>query len=169
MLAYYYGDLTGGTASGVVGLLPKPYYWWESGAMWGALINYWHYTGDTTYNNITTIGLQSQIGQYDDYEPAAEEAELGNDDQGFWGMAVMAAAEYGFPNPPEDEPQWLALAQAVFNRQAGRWDSATCGGGLRWQIFAFNAGYDYKNSIANGILFNLAARLGKNESFAASE
>lgn len=73
----------------------------------------------------------------------------------------MTAAEYKFPNPPSDQPQWLALAQAVFNEYTLRWDTASCGGGLKWQIFTFNAGYDYKNSIANGCLFNIAARLAR--------
>ena len=83
----------------------------------------------------------------------------GNDDQAFWGMAAMSAAEQNFPNPPKGQPQWLALAQAVFNGQAMRWDNSTCGGGLRWQIFTFNTGYNYKNAISNGCFFNLAARL----------
>lgn len=82
----------------------------------------------------------------------------GNDDQGFWGLAVMSAAEYNFPEPEPDEPQWLALAQAVFNTQAARWDDH-CGGGLRWQIFQWNNGYTYKNSISQACFFALGARL----------
>lgn len=74
-------------------------------------------------------------------------------------MAVLSAAEYNFPNPPADQPQWLALAQAVFNTQAARWDTADCGGGLRWQIFQWNNGFDYKNSISQACFFNIAARL----------
>ena len=70
-----------------------------------------------------------------------------------------------FPDPPnttsKHPPSWLALAQAVFNEQAGRWDSKNCGGGLRWQIFQFNKGFDYKNSISNGGFFQLAARLAR--------
>ena len=58
-------------------------------------------------------------------------------------MAAIAAAETRFPNPPAESPQWLALAQGVFNSQANRWDDTTCRGGLRWQIFPFNNGYDY--------------------------
>lgn len=42
-----------------------------------------------------------------------------------------------------------------------KWDDSTCGGGLRWQIFTFNAGYTYKNSIANGCFFNIASRLAR--------
>lgn len=73
----------------------------------------------------------------------------------------MSAAELKFENPPSGSPSWLSLAQAVFNEQASRWDNGTCGGGLRWQIFTFNTGYDYKNTISNGGFFQLAARLGR--------
>src|SRR5437773_12544718 len=74
----------------------------------------------------------------------------GNDDQAFWAFAVMSAAENKYPDPPAGGPQWLALAQAVFNLQVSRWDVTNCNGGLRWQIFPFNNGYNYKNSISNG-------------------
>lgn len=36
-----------------------------------------------------------------------------------------------------------------------------CGGGLRWQIYSFNAGYNYKNTISTGGLFQLAGRLAR--------
>ena len=58
-------------------------------------------------------------------------------------------------------PTWLELAEAVFNAQAPRWDTKTCGGGLRWQIFPFNAGYNYKNAASTGFFFQLAARLAR--------
>ena len=76
-------------------------------------------------------------------------------------MAAMTAAEEKFENPPSGTPGWVAMAQAVFNLMAGRWDTSTCGGGLRWQIYTFNAGYTYKNSVANGCLFNIASRLAR--------
>ncbi|KAI0012083.1 glycosyl hydrolase family 76-domain-containing protein [Xylariaceae sp. FL0662B] len=155
LVSFYNGDKPGQ----IPGLLPEPYYWWEGGAFMGALIDYWYYTGDTTYNNITTQGLLHQVGPDKDYMPPNQTLTEGNDDQGFWGMAVMSAAEYKFPDPPADQPQWLALAQAVFNTQAVRWDEANCAGGLRWQIFQWNNGYDYKNSISQACFFNLAARL----------
>jgi len=81
----------------------------------------------------------------------------------------MTAAEFKFPDPPKDQPQWLALAQAVFHTQIPRWDMTSCGGGLKWQIFPFNNGYDYKNTISNGCFFNLGARLARytnNETYA---
>ena len=127
--------------------------------MFGALIDYWYYTGDTSYNEITSQGLLFQVSPTDDYMPSNQTSDLGNDDQIFWGFAAMTAAEYNFPNPPADQPQWLALAQGVFNSQAARWSNATCNGGLHWQIYSFNNGYDYKNSPSNAGFLNLAARL----------
>ncbi|KKA29390.1 hypothetical protein TD95_003847 [Thielaviopsis punctulata] len=162
-MAYYKGNLSGN----VPGVLPGPppagdYYWWEGGALWGAMIDYWHYTGDTSYNDVVKQAMLFQVGEGDDYMPKNYTSSLGNDDQGFWGMSAMLAAETGFENPDSAQPQWLALAQAVFNTQAAsdRHDS-TCGGGLRWQIPSTNNGYDYKNSIANGVFFNLGARLAR--------
>lgn len=160
---------TGNRTGDVPGNLPAPYFWWECGAMFGTMIDYWYYTGDETYNDETTQAMLHQVGPLDNYMPPNQSSTMGNDDQGFWGMTAMMAAEYNFPNPPSDQPQWLALAQAVFNSQVPRWDTATCGGGLRWQVFPFNKGFDYKNSISNGANFNLASRLARftnNQSYA---
>jgi hypothetical protein len=156
MMTSYVGNLSGQ----VPGLLPPPYYWWEAGAMFGSLLDYWYYTGDSTYNDETEQALLFQVGPDNNYEPTNRTSDLGNDDQAFWAMAAMSAAELKFQNPSPDKPQWLALAQAVFNRQAARWDDKDCGGGLRWQIFSFNNGYNYKNSISNGCFINIGARLG---------
>ncbi|KAI1750455.1 glycosyl hydrolase family 76-domain-containing protein [Xylaria castorea] len=155
LMSMYNGNQPGQTP----GLLPQPYYWWEAGALMGALVDYWYYTGDTTYNDITLQGMMHQTGPYNDYMPRNQTLTEGNDDQGFWGMAAMSAAEYNFQNPEHGQPQWLALAQAVFNTQAARWETESCNGGLRWQIFTWNNGYDYKNSISQACFFNLAARL----------
>ena len=165
MMTFYTGNHTGD----VPGNLPNPYYWWEAGAMMGALIDYYYYTNDSTYNDVVTQAMLWQVGPDDDYMTPNQTKTTGNDDQAFWGFSAMSAAEQNFPNPPADKPQWLALAQAVFNTQALRWDDQTCGGGLRWQVFTFNNGYDYKNSISNGCFFNLAARLAvytKNDTYA---
>lgn len=65
MLTYYTGNQPGQTA----GLLPGPYYWWEAGAMFGQLINYWQLTGDTQYNEIITQAMLHQIGDKKNYMP----------------------------------------------------------------------------------------------------
>lgn len=93
----------------------------------------------------------------------------GNDDQCFWALSAMIAAERNFPAPPAETPGWLAMVQAVFNEQAHRWDTSACGGGLRWQIYTWNSGYLYRNSIANGCFFDISSRLARytgNETYA---
>ncbi|PGG95328.1 hypothetical protein AJ79_08543 [Helicocarpus griseus UAMH5409] len=155
-LTSYY---TGWRPGDVPGNLPAPYYWWEAGAMFAALMDYWYYTGDDQYNDITMQAMMHQVGTDHDYQPANQSRTSGNDDQAFWGMAAMTAAEVKFPNPKPDQPQWLALAQAVFNTQMTRWHNQTCGGGLKWSINHWGNGWIYKNTISNGCFFNIAARL----------
>ncbi|KAL5614547.1 hypothetical protein BROUX41_004650 [Berkeleyomyces rouxiae] len=157
LLKFYTGNNTGD----VDGNLPSPYYWWEAGAMFGTLIDYWWLTNDTSNNDAVLRAMNHQVGADANYMPENQTRSLGNDDQGFWALAAMTAAEAGFEDPAADKPQWLALAQAVFNDYASRWDEASCSGGLRWQIYTFNAGYNYKNTISNGCFFNIAARLAR--------
>lgn len=146
------------------GLFSDGYYWWEAGLAWDALINYWAKTGDDTYNDIVNQALSWQVGPNYDYMPVNQTKSLGNDDQSIWALAAMTAAEQGFPAPAgsalkSNNLTWIQLAKNVFETQAARWDQNTCDGGLRWQIFTFNAGYDYKNALANGNFYQLASRL----------
>jgi mannan endo-1,6-alpha-mannosidase len=157
LMDYYNGNQTGQTP----GMFSNPYYWWEAGAAWNSMLDYWYYTGDDTYNDLLKSSLLFQVGDNWNYMPSNQTTTEGNDDQAFWGITVMAAAEKNFSNPLPHEPQWLYLAQAVFNTMAARWDNEHCEGGLRWQIFKWNNGYNYKNTISNGCLFMLGARLAR--------
>ncbi|OBA20789.1 defective cell wall [Metschnikowia bicuspidata var. bicuspidata NRRL YB-4993] len=157
LLDYYEGTTYGGT----VGMFTSPYYWWEAGGAWGSLIDYTYYMENDTYVDLIKTALTYQVGDDYNYIPLNQSTTEGNDDQAFWGIAVMAAAEKNFSNPDDPELAWLALAQAVFNTMSARWDYDDCAGGLRWQIFQWNSGYDYKNSVLNGALFHLAARLAR--------
>ncbi|KAK0635985.1 mannan endo-1,6-alpha-mannosidase DCW1-like protein [Bombardia bombarda] len=178
-LAYDLIKFYNGNESGEIpGLLPGPpteengdYYWWEGGVYWATYIDYFRLTGDTTYNDLVTQGMLHQTGPNNDFMPPNATVSMGNDDQCFWAIAAMSAAENEFPNPPSGSPQWLDLAKAVFFTQAdpSRNDD-TCGGGLRWQILPFNVGYNFKNSASNACFFNLAARLARftgNDTYAA--
>lgn len=77
MMSFYKGDEPGQ----IPGTLLKPYYWWQAGAMWGELIEYWAMTGDTQYNNVTSRSLLFQVGEDRNYMPANASKEEGNDDQ----------------------------------------------------------------------------------------
>ncbi|CAG8941719.1 unnamed protein product [Penicillium salamii] len=165
LVTFYTGNNTGDTP----GNLPDPYYWWEAGAFFGALVNYWSYTGDSVYNDITKQAMIHQAGKKGDFMPENQTYTEGNDDQCFWALSAMIAAERNFPAPSSPTPGWLAMVQAVFNEQAHRWDTSACGGGLRWQIYTWNSGYLYRNSIANGCFFDIASRLARytgNETYA---
>lgn len=157
MMDYYEGIRYGGT----VGMFQSPYYWWEAGEAFGGMIDTWAWCKNDTYETIIYDALMAQRGSQKNYIPANQSTTEGNDDQAFWGLAVLEAAEKNFTNPPSDQPGWLALSQAVYNTMRSRWDSANCGGGLRWQIFQWNSGYDYKNTISNSALFVIAARLAR--------
>jgi len=147
VIQYYKGNQTGE----IPGILPGPppagdYYWYQGSIMWASLIDYWHATGDTAYNKLIVDGMLWQQGELSNFMPMNWTAQMGNDDQGFWALASMLAAERGLPNPVSGEAQWLNLSRNVFDNLVDRYDDKTCGGGLRWQVVSFNNGYNYKNS-----------------------
>jgi hypothetical protein len=88
MMSYYKGNESGQIPGQLPGPPPSPsylnagYFWWEAGAMWGSLIAYWNYTGDTTYNKLIMDGVLFQVGANKDFQPQNQTRGLGNDDQG---------------------------------------------------------------------------------------
>jgi 3-methylcrotonyl-CoA carboxylase beta subunit len=158
---------------GYPGILYPPYYWWQAGAMFGTLLDYWHYTGDDQYNEVVREGLIHQFGEHFDLMPSNQSKNEGNDDQVFWAFSMIAAAEYKLPDPPADQPGWLGMTQSVFNQFVTRYNKevadGNCGGGMRWQIYPWLNGWKYKNTASNGGLFHLGARLAmytKNDTYA---
>lgn len=63
MMTYYKGNETGH----IPGAFASK--WWEGAALFLALLQYWHFTGDTTYNDELRIGLEWQAGD-GDYMPS---------------------------------------------------------------------------------------------------
>jgi mannan endo-1,6-alpha-mannosidase len=142
--------------------LPKPHYWWQAGALMGSMLDYSHYTGDRSYDKLISRALLAQVGPEFDYMLPTHYGQEGNDDQAFWGFAVMSAAERNFPHPDESVPSWLQLGSNLWNSLASRWNTTACAGGLLWQIFESNPnGLDYKNTVSNGGLFQISARLAR--------
>ena len=122
-------------------------------------MQYRHFANDTQYDSIIMNGLTAQLGPAYDFNVPAEAFDEGNDDQAFWVMAGLTAFEYGFPDPPSPAPGWLQVAINAFNDYVSRWNTASCNGGLKWQFYQSNAGYDYKSSVANACFFQISARL----------
>ncbi|QFZ25251.1 putative 6-D-mannanase [Clavispora lusitaniae] len=154
-LNYYEGTKYGGT----VGMFSPPYYWWNAGEVFGGWVDYWAFCAqdNDTFTELLSNAMYHQAGDDFNYMPSNQSMTEGNDDQGVWAMAIIQAVERNFTNTGDHT--WLYMTQAIFNTMKNRWDTTTCGGGLRWQIFTWNSGYNYKNSISNGCLFHLAARL----------
>ncbi|KAI0132285.1 glycoside hydrolase family 76 protein [Xylariales sp. AK1849] len=159
-MSLYTGNIT--DTEETLAIFPSPVYWWEAGAAWGAMLDYYHYTGDSTYNDVVTQALLSQVGPNFDFMVPRHEGDEGNDDQAFWSFSILEAAERNFPQPDDSIPPWLDIASNIWNSMAARWNTTHCGGGLTWQIFASNAnGMDYKNSVSNGGFFQMSARLAR--------
>ncbi|KAI1333070.1 glycoside hydrolase family 76 protein [Xylariaceae sp. FL0255] len=158
--SYYTGNVT--DTPETIAIFPAPVYWWEAGAAWAAMLDYSHFTGDTSYDNVTLQALMSQVGPTFNFMDPLYYGSEGNDDQAFWAFTVLDAAERNFPQPNNTIPPWLTVAENIWNSMVARWDNTSCGGGLRWQIFADNVnGLDYKNSVSNGGFFQMSARLAR--------
>ena len=71
-MTYYTGNQTGKEP----GLLSPPYYWWEAGAMWGGMAEYWHYTGDTSYNDVVAQAILAQASPTNDFMMPEEAGQL---------------------------------------------------------------------------------------------
>ena len=66
MLTYYHGADPGDIPC-LFGSSFYSYFWGEAGAVWGSLIDYWNYTGDTQYVSLVQQALLWQVGPDKDY------------------------------------------------------------------------------------------------------
>lgn len=126
------------------------------------MIEYSQFSGDDSHVKTLQQALTSNYGDNHDFIMSYRDGQTGNDDQAFWALAVMSALETQFPDIETAPASYLEVAVNSFNNIVGRWDTTSCGGGLKWQIYEKNAyGYNYKNSISNGCTFALGARLAR--------
>lgn len=133
---------------------------WEGSAIFSVMIQFWSLTGDDSNNDAVSEGMYWMRGGDNNYMPTNYSYYLANDDQLTWGLAAMTAAEMNYPQK-ESMPSWVSLAENVWNSVSDRWDESNCGGGLRWMIYPYQAGYAMKNAVSNGGLFALSARLAR--------
>lgn len=139
-IAYYDGK-TPGLLSGYGKLAPS-----RSALFWPAILDYWHYTGDSTYNDDLSKSILAQRGSHDDFWSANVSDGYWNAQVGAWGDVAMGAAEFKMPDPPKDQPQWVHLADNVFNNFAGQWDTSDClNGGVRMIDDPNERGYVWKD------------------------
>jgi len=70
LMNYYQNNKTD-TPKESIGTLPWPLYWWEAGAVWGGLIDYWAYTNDTSFNDVVMQAIMAQTGTDNNFLPEA--------------------------------------------------------------------------------------------------
>lgn len=121
-----------------------------------ALLTYTSTTGDSQYATLLSNTLITEATGTNDFMTVHA---TGNDDQAWWALAALTAAETDFV--PTGPVSWATLAQNVFQEQTTRWDKDKCNGGMKWKILQGDGtdGWHYKSSIANGLFFQMAARL----------
>jgi mannan endo-1,6-alpha-mannosidase len=61
LMSYYKANASGLPAE-EVGYIPKPHYWWESGALWGSMVEYTNIVGDESYVKTIQQGLTANYG-----------------------------------------------------------------------------------------------------------
>ena len=114
--------------------------WWNSGNAITVLADYSlaSHTNQyvSTFSNTFTAAQKTSAGFINNYY----------DDEGWWALAWIAAYDL------THTPQYLAMAQSIFDDMARGWDTSTCGGGIWW-----SKDKTYKNAIANE-LFLLGGR-----------
>ncbi|KAF1930585.1 glycoside hydrolase family 76 protein [Didymella exigua CBS 183.55] len=137
-------------------LFAEPIWWWQSGSAVDALLTYTSTTGDSQYDNLLSNTLITEATATNDFMTVHA---TGNDDQAWWALAALTAAETSLA--PTGSVPWVTLAQNVFQEQTARWDNDKCNGGMKWKILEGDGtdGWHYKSTIANGLFFQMATRL----------
>ncbi|KAK8044098.1 family 76 glycoside hydrolase, partial [Apiospora rasikravindrae] len=177
LLSFYKGEDPGWTFA--IGILPGPppdgdYFWWIGGAMYVAIltpVGYLARLPPPDRGHAIRPHHHAVAGGAERREQGLHAGQLDGDHgqrrPGLLGHDGHAGGRDQLPPPPaETGLDWLALVQAVFNEQTMlerrvNIPGNNCNGGLRWQAFSINNGFDYVNTISNGIYFNLGARLAR--------
>lgn len=104
-MQFYRGHEPGQTPGILPGPPPDgPYFWWQAGALWGAMVDYWRYTGDDEYNRVVSESLLAQVGPGWDFMPPNITATIGNDDQ-----VSIRSCSMSYQVILENEMNWFLL------------------------------------------------------------
>lgn len=129
-MSHYGGGRPDKTPGLIIGSSSQVAVW--SSVFWPAILDYWHYTGDAAYNDDLMKSILAQRGPKNDFWPVKDAFVFTNAEVGAWAHVAMGAAEFKFPDPPRDQPQWVQLADNAFRNLTSQWDSSdACGGGIR--------------------------------------
>lgn len=65
---------------------PQPWFWWLSGSAWTTIMDYTVFTADTTYKANLLTALAENIGENNDFIPAAQASWEANDGRRYFGV-----------------------------------------------------------------------------------
>ncbi|KAJ3233347.1 hydrolase 76 protein [Chytriomyces hyalinus] len=179
-LAVYYNQSVGGVDNfNQMGAWLEQYdethhvvQWHESGMYWGFFYEYIALTGDTTWLNFVDSNIQLALSNYNGKTAFLDQSSAisgrWNDDIGWWGLALMTAAEAmpsgkvaAFNVQDGANPTYLSVADATHAQMYENWDS-NCAGGIFWsrnRNAAKATDANYKSAITNAQHVDLSARL----------
>jgi len=172
-MSHYTSNQTG-KAPGI--FIQPPYYCSES----ERVVESWHYNVDTSHNYTIAQARLSQASAtkasmipedvsklpctilHPPVNFRANRYARATTNKSTGGLRAMTAAETcSFPTP-STSPSYIRLDSNVFNNMASpHWNTSTCNESLQRQSTPTNPGFYYQPSIANGVLFQLAARLAR--------
>ncbi|KAJ3263888.1 hydrolase 76 protein [Chytriomyces hyalinus] len=146
--------------------------WHESGMYWGFFYEYVALTGDISWLNFVDSNIQLALSNYNGKTAFLDQSSAisgrWNDDIGWWGLALMTAAEAmpsgkvaAFNVQDGANPTYLSVADATHAQMYENWDT-NCGGGIFWsrnRNAAKATDANYKSAITNAQHVDLSARL----------
>eukprot|EP00842_Homolaphlyctis_polyrhiza_P005179 jgi/Hompol1/5662/HPOL_001773-RA len=151
---------------------PAGHQWYESGVMWGTVMEYTRLTRDTSLAPLATAALANasfsyaprNIGSFLGPVAGTSAFFLGrwNDDIMWYGLASLTAAEIFGKDalmPRSTLITYLKAAVQNFEETYPEFDKTHCGGGMYWSRDRTNWTKDYKSTISNAQAITLAARL----------
>jgi mannan endo-1,6-alpha-mannosidase len=112
--------------------------WWESGVMWGAVMEYTSLSRDSSYVSVAIDALvKASKGNFFFLGENAEISETlrgrWNDDIAWWAMGPLIGAElFGLETVmPSSQHTYQKVVQGTYDQMWSQWDEV-CGGGIYW-------------------------------------
>lgn len=105
----------------------SPYFWL-------AMLDYSHYSGDTSFDERILEDVSHRAGIYGDFIPPSRRSTTSHHDLALWGWLAMNAAERKFRDDEFPQEAWVYLANSVCQFIGSQWNvpQNSAIGGLRF-------------------------------------
>lgn len=115
-------------------MVPPPICTYATPYFWLAMLDYSHYTGDTTFDARILRDVSHQANVHGDFMPLYRFDKTTHGDLARWGWFCMNAAERKFRDNEWPQEQWLGLANQISHFLAAQWNvpENSAIGGLRF-------------------------------------